>query len=118
MRPDGDLTGALQRWDDGDAGALDDLLQAAHAHVRAALAAVLRRGSAPQSLQPSAIVQAAAMTLEPQVAAPLQKADVPPVLRTILEEDPRLTTILAEERPDPFDPEAFNREMHASKITP
>jgi hypothetical protein len=64
------------------------------------------------------VMQAAGFR-DPFVQSPstLQKAKSPPVLTSPEKEDV-LTTVLKDERPDPFDPEAFNREVHANRTRP
>jgi RNA polymerase sigma factor (TIGR02999 family) len=63
MRPDGDLTDALRRWDGGDERGLGDLLPAVQAEVRRALARLLRRDSDLRAVQPAALVHAACLPL-------------------------------------------------------
>ncbi|MBX3444425.1 MAG: hypothetical protein KF774_18645 [Planctomyces sp.] len=53
---------------------------------------------------------AAAVTTQERAPNPLRKAASPPRLQPV-EKDPLLRDVLMEERPDPFDPEAFNREV-------
>lgn len=75
---------------------------------------------APPSAEaaPPSVVQAGGFN-DPfvQPRGKLQKADAPPVLKSPEKSD-ILTTVLNDERPDPFSPDEFNREAHANRTRP
>jgi len=107
-------TGAHKRVFQGQAGKtqriqLEDWLR---------LAAVDLEGGSDVAATPKDFPDViAAMNVVPakeMAAAGLKKAEEPPKLRAIPKET-LLRAVLEEERPDPFDPEAFNRAVHGAE---